>query len=68
MGPNDEAVELHVDLDRAATGSGRTVFRIPAQPPVGQDLVLSFDRATATLEVGGQSEPCIAFKLVGMGS
>jgi hypothetical protein len=35
---------------------------------VGQEIVLSFDRATATLEVGGQREPCIAFKLVGIGS
>ena len=50
--------ELDAELDRAASGADRWVFRLPARA-----MTLRFDRRAAVLEVGAQREPCVAFRL-----
>lgn len=57
-GPEQRRGRGHGELDCAAAAPGRAVFRFPAQPPVGQGIVLSFDGGAATLEVGGQRDAC----------
>jgi hypothetical protein len=63
-GSGDEVAGLEGDLDRAASVNGRWVLRFPAQQPVGQDIVLSFERGAATLQVGGERETCAVSRLL----
>jgi hypothetical protein len=63
--PATQHLELDGDVDRAASAGDRWVFRFAAGSAADPAVVLGFDRRahTATLEVAGQREPCVAFRL-----
>jgi len=58
----DQVTELDGDVDRAASGGDRWVFRFPAADSA---VTLRFARrpGSATLEIGGERERCAVFRL-----
>jgi len=63
--PGTQPLERDGDVDRAASVGDRWVFQFAAGAAGDPPVVLGFDRRarTATLEVAGQREPCVAFRL-----
>src|SRR5262249_51157688 len=61
-GSSNQPASLEGELDPAASVDGRLVLRLPAKQP-GQDLVLTFERGAATLQVGGEREACVVSRL-----
>jgi hypothetical protein len=62
-GPAEASVELAGDVDRTASVGHHWVYRFPATATTAEVvLVLDGGRGTATLEVGGEREDCVAFR------
>src|SRR5262249_6348055 len=64
-GATDQSVQLAGDIDRAASVGNLAVFRFSGGSAAPRAVTLSFDGAarTATLEVAGLREACVAFRI-----
>lgn len=63
-GPAEQGTQIGGDVDRAASVNNHLVLRFPAAADADRAITLGFDgrAGTATLEIAGRRERCVAFR------